>query len=163
MGSPSPSNKSSVIEVSARGTLLRDPFDEDMMNTDEGICDDDKLIPSYIETQCLTSLKVRYILGPEVQSLLKQSARFSTSFHNNRHKRRDNQPRESLLPCKLKPRAVHDETLAIESPERSRLDECNIEEDEGSDSGTLAHNVSNLNLFEVRDTMLEQMRFSNPD
>ena len=73
-------------------------------------------------------------------------------------------PWESLLPCKLKPWAVvHDETLTIESPERSRIDDCNVQDDDESDTGTLAHNVSNLNLFEVRDTMLEQMRFSNPD
>ena len=111
--SPANSNRSSVIEFNLRSSRLVGDEDE-WMNTDEGISSDDKLIPTHLETQCLTNLKVRYIVSPEVQNLLKQSSRFSTSFHV-----RASQPRESMEPTKVKAPTDKDESVFMESPDKT--------------------------------------------
>ena len=56
--------------------------DEDLMqNIDEEIDHRDRQIPADIVPQCLSTLKNKFIISKNVENLLKQSSRFSTSFH----------------------------------------------------------------------------------
>lgn len=63
-------------------TLMKDDSIEDGMfnNTDEGIGEMDRFIPSIGVPKCLTALKDKY-LPQGLQKMLKQSTRFSLSYH----------------------------------------------------------------------------------
>lgn len=174
-----PSNRqirNSVAVGYEQPTLNREDSNEDSMwgNTDEEIGEYDRYIPVIGVPQCLTVLKDNH-LPPKLQKMLRQSTRFSHSFHVNKdaeggkrnstikglkskkkkQKRRDYDIRGSQhtekRENKLSEFSAYKDINNNEKPIKGEIDDkqCNIAEDDWSRETLLKHHCDNLKKYSI--------------
>jgi len=110
--------------------------EDEILETDEGVTEADRIIPDIIAPQCLTNLKQRFILTNVQNLLTKHSDRFSLGFHAGKQN-----PASAQKSTGPKKRKIEDS-------------ECEIVSDDES-AGPLKHNASNLNLYKIKNRQEE--------